>query len=546
MLDLRSLYRKPGLHAVTQKISPSELKQWLNDGDELALLDVREQGVFGQGHLLLASSAPLSHLELRIGDLLPWRHTRIVVTDGGNDDTLAKNAATRLAQWGFDNVQLLDGGLAAWSDAGHEVFSGVNVPSKAFGEYVEHTYDTPRLTAGELKTRLDADEPLVVLDSRPYDEFHRMSIPCGVDAPGAELVYRAHDMAPDPSVPIVVNCAGRTRSIIGAQSLINAGFPNPIAALENGTMGWHLAGYKVAKGATSAAPLPSAAGLQQAQAAAKRVTAKYDVRFVSNETLNAWRTAPANASLFVFDVRSPGEFALGHLAGSRSAPGGQLVQATDEYIGVRNARVVLIDDTEVRAIMTASWLIQMGWNDVHVLAGGLQNGELTIEPHTPPVFGESWSGTMDPDALNAALEAGTATVIDIDSSLAYRDGHIPSAYWSVRSLLDAQIDAVSPTPVIVMTSGDGRLAALAAGEVAQLRPNSDVFALAGGTQQWISQGLPLETGLSHPLGPTDDVQYKPYDREGGVEAAMQDYLRWELALVEQIASDGSLTFQRYD
>jgi len=530
---------------VAESVSPSQLKDMLGDGDELALLDVREQGVFGQGHLLLALSMPLSHLEARIGDLVPRRQTRIVLVDGGGD-SLAEAAGERLTRWGYGDVALLAGGLAGWREDGQEVFSGVNVPSKAFGEFVEHAYDTPRLTAAELKARLDAGEPLVVLDSRPYDEFHRMSIPGGVDAPGAELVYRAHDMAPDPETPIVVNCAGRTRSIIGAQSLINAGFPNPIAALENGTMGWHLAGFEVARGETAAAALPSAAGLEHARAAAARVTKRFGVRHVSAETLSEWRQDTDSHSLFVLDVRSPSEYAIAHLAGSRNAPGGQLVQGTDEYIGVRNARIVLVDDTQVRAVMTASWLIQMGWRDVHVLAGGLSDADLTAEPHMPHVYGDAWPNTIEPAALQEALANGQAVVIDLDTSLAYRDGQIPGAHWSVRSRLEAQIDGLPQSPVIALTSGDGQLASLAAGEVAALRPKAEVYALAGGTQNWKSQGLPLEAGLTHALGPNDDVQYKPYDREGGVEAAMQDYLQWEVALVEQIARDGSLVFDRFD
>ena len=517
----------------------------LTDGEELALLDVREQGVFGQGHLLLASCVPLSHLELKIDDLVPRRHTRVVLVDGGGD-TLAGTAAERLTRWGYDDVGVLAGGLAAWRESGQEVFSGVNVPSKAFGEYVEHAYDTPRVTADELKARRDAGEPLMVLDSRPYGEFHRMSIPGGIDAPGAELVYRAHDMAPDPEIPIIVNCAGRTRSIVGAQSLINAGFRNPVAALENGTMGWHLAGYDVARGATEVAPLPSPAGLEHAQAAAERVAARFGVRRVSTEILAEWRQADDSRCLFVLDVRSPGEYAIAHLAGSRNAPGGQLVQATDEYIGVRNARVVLVDDTEVRAVMTASWLIQMGWRDVHVLADGMGVDDLTAEPHAPHVYGDPWPNTIEPPALNAALGNSTATLIDFDTSLAYRDGHIPGAYWSVRSRLAQQIGSLPTSPMIAVTSGDGQLAALAANEIAALRPASDVVALAGGTLNWKSRDLPLETGLTHPLGATDDVQYKPYDREGGIEAAMKDYLQWEVALVDQVARDGTLIFPQFD
>ncbi len=531
---------------MTETVSPSELKAMLGDGGELALIDVREQGVFGQGHLLLATCVPLSHLETRISDLVPRHQTRIVLADGGDGDTLAQKAAEHLSRWGFDNITQLAGGLAGWREDGQEVFSGVNVPSKAFGEFVEHAYDTPRLTARELMARLDAGDPIVVLDSRPFDEFHRMSIPGGIDTPGAELVYRAHDMAPDPETPIIVNCAGRTRSIIGAQSLINAGFSNPIAALENGTMGWHLAGLEMARGETAAATLPSAAELKQARATAERVAARFGVRRIPNETLAEWQQDTANNSLFVLDVRLPGEYATGHLPGSRNAPGGQLVQGTDEYIGVRNARVVLVDDTEVRAVMTASWLIQMGWRDVHVLAGGLGGTELTADPHMPRIYSNPWPNTIDPTDLYESLTNGKATVIDLDTSLVYRDDHILGAYWSMRSRLSAQIGGLPQSPVIAVTSGYGQLASLAAGEVAALRPGVEVYTLTGGTQNWKSQGLPLEAGLTHPLGPNDDVQYKPYDREGGAKAAMQDYLQWEVALVEQIERDGSLVFDRFD
>ena len=188
----------------------------------------------------------------------------------------------------------------------------------------------------------------------------------------------------------------------------------------------------------------------------------------------------------------------------------------------------------------------MGWRDVHVLAGGLGSAELTAEPHMPHIYGDPWPHTIGPADLQETLANGKAVVIDLDTSLAYRNDHIYGAYWSVRSRLDVQIDGLPQSPVIVVTSGDGQSASLAASEVAALRPGTEVYALTGGTQNWKSQGLPLEAGLTHPLGTNDDVQYKPYDREGGVEAAMQDYLRWEVALVEQIERDGSLVFDRFD
>ena len=136
---------------------------------------------------------------------------------------------------------MLDGGAKAWEAAGYELFSGVNVPSKAFGEWVEHHYGTESVDPPELKSWIDGGQNIVVLDSRTHEEFVRMSIPTGISVPGGELVYRIGDIAPDPKTLVVVNCAGRTRSIMGAESLRRAGIPNKVVALRNGTMGWELA-----------------------------------------------------------------------------------------------------------------------------------------------------------------------------------------------------------------------------------------------------------------------------------------------------------------
>ena len=219
-------------------LEAEDVRDRILSGEEVAILDLREWGVFGDGHLLFAVSCPLSHLETRIDDFVPRKDTPIVLCSEGKADAhLVKLGADRLIAWGYTDVSVLAGGLDAWDQAGFEVFSGVNVPSKAFGEFVEHTYDTPRIPPEEVKAMMDRGENMVVLDSRPMSEYHKMNIPMGVDCPGAELAYRVHDLAPDPNTTVVVNCAGRTRSIIGAQSLINAGIPNKVVALENGTMG---------------------------------------------------------------------------------------------------------------------------------------------------------------------------------------------------------------------------------------------------------------------------------------------------------------------
>src|SRR3954471_18086971 len=235
------------------RVSAAALRAMLLDGDELALIDVREERIFSESHLLFARCVPLSRLELRMARLVPRRATRIVLVDDA--DGLAERAAEVLAAASYTRLHRLDGGNPAWKAAGFELFSGVNVPSKAFGEFIEHESGTPSISAQELNALMQSGTDMVVLDSRPFDEFSRVSIPTGVNVPGAELVLRVHDMAPKPETLVVVNCAGRTRSIIGAQSLINAGVPNKVVALRNGTMGWSLAGLAPDAGQSRRAPL---------------------------------------------------------------------------------------------------------------------------------------------------------------------------------------------------------------------------------------------------------------------------------------------------
>ncbi|MEL7158195.1 MAG: rhodanese-like domain-containing protein, partial [Actinomycetota bacterium] len=334
-------------------IDAATLRDRLLAGGELAVLDAREQGAYSNRHLLRAVSLPLSQLELQLEALVPRRTTPLVWCDGGADDGtagLAQQAADRCAALGWSDVSVLDGGTAAWAAAGGELYAGVNVVSKAFGELIEHRHDTPRLGAEDVARLRAEGADLVVLDSRPFNEYRRMAIPDGIDCPGAELVHRARGVAPDPSTLVVVNCAGRTRSIIGAQSLINAGLPNEVMALENGTMGWQLAGLDIVAGAEAVAPTPSPEVRSWAAQAAAGVAERFGVTEIEATDVEAW-LADNGRTTYLFDVRSPEEFAEGHLAGSRSAPGGQLVQATDTYVGTNNARLVLIDDDGVRATM---------------------------------------------------------------------------------------------------------------------------------------------------------------------------------------------------
>jgi rhodanese-related sulfurtransferase len=340
----------------------------------------------------------------------------------------------------------------------------------------------------------------------------------------------------------VVNCAGRTRSIIGAQSLINAGVPNRVVALENGTMGWHLAGLALARGETDSARRPGPSALAKARTAAKRVAERFGVTVIDKAQFDQLRAADAERTLYVFDVRSPEEYEAGHLVSALSAPGGQLVQATDLYAPVRNAQIVLIDDDGARARMTGSWLVQMGWRDVFVLDAASGPEPRTAGLAVPVIPGMPTNvAIMSPAELDAAIKAETVVVVDLASSLRYREAHIPGAWFLIRSRLAASIPKLRECAALVLTSPDGVLARLAAPEAAACTSMA-IKVLEGGTAAWQNAGLPMEAGEARMADAPDDVHYRPYDHGRDVEAAMRDYLRWEIALTEQIERDGDARY----
>ena len=524
-------------------VSPAEIRAMLKDGGEMALIDVREEGVFSeQGHPFFANSMPLSRLELLIRVRVPRFGTRIVALDGG-DEGLAERAAAKLAEIGYRNVAVIAGGTRAWAAAGYELFTGVNVPSKAFGELVEHQCGTPHIAASELQKRIEAGDKVLIVDSRPIGEFRNMSIPGAFDCPGAELVYRVPDRVPSPDTLVVVNCAGRTRSIIGAQSLRNARLPNQVVALENGTMGWELAGLELARGRDDSLPPPSAAGLAKARKLAGDVARRFAIRRIGDAELARFRAEAGERTLYLIDVRSPEEYAAGHLAGARSAPGGQLVQATDTYMATRNARIVLVDGDGVRAVMTASWLVQMGCPEVYVLDGGVAGQTLVTDPEPRDVPGVDRANvvTIAPAAVKDLLDRGAVTLVDLAPSLNYEAGHIPGAWFAVRARLKDSLAKVPVKPVLVLTSPDGIVARLTAAEL-PTHGFTEVKVLDGGTDAWSNAGLPLTKGREALADTPNDCWRRPYDPYAAPDAR-ERYLQWEIELVHQIEREGDLGFR---
>lgn len=524
--------------SLTATRSFADVRRALLARTELALVDVREEDPYAKGHPLFAVNIPLSKLELEVFARIPRRDTAVTVYDDG--EGLAELAVHRLQALGYSDVQLLENGLQGWREAGGELFIDVNVPSKSFGELVEHERDTPSLPAEEVRALLEQKADVVVLDARRFDEYQTMSIPSGISVPGAELVLRARELAPDPKTRIIVNCAGRTRSLIGTQSLINAGLPNPIAALRNGTIGWLLAGQTLEHGQARRFSEVDEPTRAQAASAARDVA---DRAGVQRTTLAQWQQwhADATRTTYLFDVRTPEEFAVSHLPAARSTPGGQLVQETDHFASVRGARVVLVDDDGVRANMSASWLAQMGW-EVSVIDDA-QHSDFSAsgewQPQDPEVGNVE---TISAQTLQQWQAEGNVAVLDFTTSANYVKQHIPGAWWALRSQLQDVLYNVPDADRYVLTCGTSRLARFAVAEVEALT-GQPVFLLEGGTATWRAAGLPLEAGDDRLAAPRIDRYRRPYEGTDAPREAMQAYLDWEYGLVAQLGRDGTHGFK---
>jgi rhodanese-related sulfurtransferase len=522
-------------------VSATELRTLLEARTDLVLADASEGNAYTGGHISVAVPVPASEVELRLPTLAPRPDVPIVFVSAA-DDGLAAQAAGLALALGYTDVRWLDGGNEAWVAAGYHLITNFSALSKALGEYVERRYHTPRLTAETLKAKIDAGENIVILDTRPFDEYQAISIPGGIDAPGPELLLRAFDQVKDPTTQVVVNCAGRTRAIIGAQTLINAGFPNPVVSLENGTTAWLLAGYEPGKGDDAVAAAPSDTNRAKAAAAGLEIAERFGVREISRTDFDAARAGAGDRSLYIFDVRTVEEYEAGHVDGSRPVPGGQLVQKTDFHIGSRNGRVILIDDADgVRARTTASWLIQLGLPDIAVYLLDPAD-QLTAGP--APVVStpaEINAPTVDVEELAALLDGNqTATVVvDLEPSRQYVQvrHHIPGSTVARRSSLHRTLGLLAADAQIVFTSADGSLARLAAAEHAA----TGARALDGGTAAWQASGRPVGTGSAQQaLDPAERIPEALTLEQR--RANLDWYVAWGDTIVAELQRDGLVSF----
>jgi rhodanese-related sulfurtransferase len=524
------------------EIEATALASLLEQGSPLALIDVREPGEYNPAHIPGATSVPRRQLEARMGRLVPFRGAPVVVCD--DTGRRAALAARTLERMGYSRVSVLAGGLNRWVSRSLPTEWGMNVPSKDFGEKMEVQHHVPTIDAEELASRQRRGDPLLILDTRTPEEYRRFCIPGGRSAPGGELALRIHDLVRErPHATVVVNCAGRTRSIIGARVLQRMEVPN-VVSLRNGTSGWVLAGLELERGAGRVAlPEPSTEGRAAAEAFAARVAAEDGVRMLDVAELPGVMARADTETVYLIDVRTRDEYTAGHIPGFWWMPGGQAVQRSDDVAAVRSGVIVFCCDGRVRASVTASWYRQMGFPNVFVVAGGTTAWAAAGRPLASgadepiePLVAEARARVRQVSAseLASLFSSGRPPVtLYVDPSDRFAAGHVPGSHWVGRGWLELRIAEVAGDTgaPIVVTDEDGHEAALGAVALMEMGYR-DVSVLAGGAAAWRKEGRPLEHGLTGLLRPPDDVVPAGPDRS---YADMINYLRWEERLGHKYA-----------
>ena len=523
-------------------ITPHDLQHRLADDPPIALIDVRDPPEYNASHIIGASLIPRRMLEFELPDAVPHPDTPIVLCD--EDEQRVHFAAATAERMGYSDVSILSGGTNRWAFLDLPTEWGVNVPSKDFGERVEVVHHVPEIDADDLRNRIERGDELVILDTRTPEEYRRACIPGGRSMPGGELAFRITDILNDasPDATVVVNCAGRTRSIIGTRVLQRMSLEREVVGLKNGTAGWMLAGHELEFGADrDALPSVTSEGQAAAEQYAHRCAEEDGVQLIGVDELDALRERSESESVYFIDVRTAAEHEAGHIPGFRWFPGGQAVQRSDDVAVVHQAPIVFACDGLARAALTASWYRQMGHRHIYALEGGTKawsDAGRSLESgmrETEHALIASARATVKQIAPVDTFNAPDAVLLHVGTSQEFAQGHPPGARWAPRAWLERDINDLAPdaaAPIIAICE-NGSQSLLAAYSLLEMG-RSQVSVVADGMAAYRDARLPIKTGLTGVLSPPNDIL--SFGPARGF-ADMQHYLRWETALGEKYVGE---------
>lgn len=483
------------------RMSIRELGSLLRSESLYACLDVRERGEFALRQIEGVTPLPRGTIEYRVESMVPSQLVPIVVCcDDGRRSELA---AVTLSGMGYAKLSVLDGGLGAWRVAGLPTISGWGLRGKEYAEHVAADRGVPQMSADELIGRRRRDDRVVVLDVRTDEEYRRGHVPDAYHIPGGQLLLELPALPESRDRTIVVSCAGRTRGILGAHTLRMAGVAN-VYALENGAMGWRLAGYELESGSGRGHPRPAKAPPDWAEEATTRLAQQAQIRSMTVDNLEALRAG--GEAFYAVDIRLPEEFLSGHVPGSISIPGGQFALQHENYLAVRRAPIVLIADDPIRPVWAAVLCQDLGFPNVCVLEGGIgawaaAGYALDCSREPTQIFGldeaRRQAAPLGAGQLAELLGQDAAMrVVDVRGSGEFGTGHIPRARWLARGKLELGIGAVAPersTPVVTVCD-NGIRSTLAAATLRALG-YPDARYLEGGIAAWRAEGRPMADGL---------------------------------------------------
>ena len=511
-----------------------ELRSLLSSHKEFALLDVRDAGSYNSAHIPGASLLPRHRIEYDLPSLVPFPGAPLILCDDA--ERQATHAAVTARRMGYTRISVLEGGINRWTSLDFPTEWGTNVPSKDFGERMEVEHRVPEIDSIELKRRIDSGEKLVIMDTRTPEEYQNFSIPGGRSVPNGELALHVTDILNEtgPDATVILNCAGRTRSIIGARALQRMGVPN-VFGLKNGTAGWVLAGLELETGANRLSlPAVSEEGETRAATYAGQAAMEDGVQFMDVHQLKQVMARSSRETVYLVDVRREEEYRAGHIPGFRWFPGGQAVQCADDVAPVRNGAIIFACDGRVRSTLVASWFRQMGFPNVYALQNGVTQWAAqgwNLEEGMPvslPFGLDAAKSNAKKISPQAAASTQFASIVFVGMSAEFADGHIPGSRWTPRGWLEYTIVDTAPNknePILV-TCANGLDSTLAASALADMG-YSNVSVLKGGMNAWRSNGYDVETGLSGVMTPPTDVVVMGPHRS---YADTIHYLRWETEL----------------
>ena len=508
------------------KITPETVRSWISDKEEVAFIDVREIGQHTNGHPFFSISIPYSLFEFNIKILVPNKQTRVILIDNNNGiSDLVYNIAH---QMGYSNISIIEGGVEEWVSAGYKLFDGINVPSKSFGELIEKYFHTPSITAKELAQKQKNNENYIVIDGRPFLEYNKMSIPKSICCPNAELFYRVSSYIKDINTEIIINCAGRTRSIIGAQTLIDFGIKNKVKALENGTQGWFLSELSLEHNKNKYLEvLPNDLEIQQLQNKVLKLTNDLNIDLINLKKAQEL-IIDKKKSTFIFDVTTSKTISI--TPGTiMNVPGGQLIQATDKYIGVWKATVILVDDGDlIRAGTTSFWLKKMGY-EVYILKEGL------LKAQTLKFTKEIDHKLIDLDFINLEdlVKIKKQILYDIRSSKDFCKMRIKNSIWLNRAHLYRK-KIKTDDPIIIITDNLEK-ASLIVKDLKQKDKGAIIKVYKWNQNEITSYPSVIDVTIETLSEQNNiDFNFHTHMRHDGNKEHAKQYLEWEINLVSKM------------